>query len=660
MNNCKTLLTAFALIACSIAYSQEGDFPFGKILNAELDMKNYAADTSAGAVVLKEFGRAWITDDYKVLFEYHAKIKILKKTGLKKGNFEIPLFKDEKAGNEQERMLSMEAITFNRNEGKITETPFDTKNLFVEKTTRYLDYAKFALPDVRVGSVIEVKYTTESPYLFQFHTWQFQDDIPKIQSEFWSTIPANIEYSISLRGFLKLTKTDMSLERSCFRASGASERSDCSVGKYVMTNIPSFIEEDFMTAPRNFISAIYYELSQYINAQGVKTKYSEEWKDVDAKLKEHENFGQKIKKARKMMEEIVTPLTASINDPLEKAKTIYNLVKTKYTWNEDNGMYSDADMKAAYEKGQGNAATINFTLIGALQAAGLNADPVLVSTRDHGIPFKLHPQRSDFNYVVSSLKIGEQLYLLDATDSFLPFGVLPMRCLNDQGRLVSKDESTWVDLKASQKKRSSVAMEMKLTEEGTLKGKVTFQYFGYAAIAQRKQIYGSANQEEYVKTLSSKWSDAVIQNYQVENKEDLSKPLIEKMEMEFTGLDNGASQILYFNPFLSDRYESNPFKSSERLYPVDLGAPLESTYFISIELPEKYMVDELPSNMAMSLPQGGGKCLLNINQSANKITLTSILSLAKPIYDSQEYHNLKEFFARVVQMQQSQFVFKAK
>jgi len=523
-------------------------------------------------------------------------------------------------------MLSMEAITFNRNEGKITETPFDPKNLFVEKTTRYLDYAKFALPDVRVGSVIEVKYTTESPYLFQFHTWQFQDDIPKIQSEFWSTIPANIEYSISLRGFLKLTKTDMSLERSCFRASGASERSDCSVGKYVMTNIPSFIEEDFMTAPRNFISAIYYELSQYINAQGVKAKYSEEWKDVDAKLKEHENFGQKIKKARKMMEEIVTPLTASINDPLEK----------------------------------GNAATINFTLIGALQAAGLNADPVLVSTRDHGIPFKLHPQRSDFNYVVSSLKIGEQLYLLDATDSFLPFGVLPMRCLNDQGRLVSKDESTWVDLKATQKKRSSVAMEMKLTEEGTLKGKVTFQYFGYAAIAQRKQIYGSANQEEYVKALSSKWSDAVIQNYQVENKEDLSKPLIEKMEMEFTGLDNGVSQILYFNPFLSDRYESNPFKSSERLYPVDLGAPLESTYFISIELPEKYMVDELPSNMAMSLPQGGGKCLLNINQSANKITLTSILSLAKPIYDSQEYHNLKEFFARVVQMQQSQFVFKAK
>jgi hypothetical protein len=96
MNNRKILLTAFALIACSIAYSQEGDFPFGKILNAELDMKNYAADTSAGAVVLKEFGRAWITDDYKVLFEYHAKIKILKKTGLKKGNFEIPLLKMRK------------------------------------------------------------------------------------------------------------------------------------------------------------------------------------------------------------------------------------------------------------------------------------------------------------------------------------------------------------------------------------------------------------------------------------------------------------------------------------------------------------------------------------------------------------------------------------
>jgi hypothetical protein len=60
------------------------------------------------------------------------------------------------------------------------------------------------------------------------------------------------------------------------------------------------------------------------------------------------------------------------------------------------------------------------------------------------------------------------------------------------------------------------------------------------------------------------------------------------------------------------------------------------------------------------LPQNGGKCLLNVTQMGNKISLTSILVLTKPIYSSEEYHNLKEFFARVVQMQQSQFVFKAK
>ncbi len=640
--------------------AQSGDFPFGKITHDELKMNSYPADTSAAAVVLNEFGKAFITDEYTVIFDYHVKIKILKKDGLRKANFQVPLFKDGNLVDKEEKWLSLEASTFNYEGVKIKESKIEKSNFFIEKSNRYLNYAKFAIPDVRVGSVIEIKYSTESPYLFHFHNWQFQDDIPKIRSEFWAKIPANLDYSVNMRGFLRLTKSEVVLEKGCFLASGATERSDCSVGKYVMDNIPSFIEEDFMTAPKNFISAIYYELSRYTNAEGTATKYSEEWKDVDQKLKEHEDFGLKIKRARKLMEEIVPALVVQVSDPTEKSKMIYEFIKARYTWDEESSIYGSVEPKKAYDARKGNSADVNFALVGALQAVGLNADPVLVSTRDHGIPFKDHPKRSDFNYVVSSLKIGEQLYLLDATDPFLPFGVLPIRCLNDQGRLVSKDESQWIDLKPVQKRKASVSMDMKLAEDGTLKGKTTITYFGYAAIAQRKEISSHQNQEEYMKALSKEWQETNIQNYQVEGKEDLAKNLVEKMDMEFMNSDNVGGNIVYFNPFLNERYESNPFKSNERLYPVDLGAPIESSYFISIELPEKYKVDELPANLAIALPQNGGKCLLNVNQLGNKITLTSIINLAKPIYNSGEYHALKEFFARVVQMQQSQFVFKAK
>lgn len=654
----KGILIFLSVTFCSLnIYSQSGDFSFGKVGYKELQMRKYEPDTSAAAVVLSEFGKARFNDNVDLVFDYHVKIKILRKEGLGKGNFEIYLQKDGDVVDKQERWISMEATTFNLESSKIVESKFDANNFMMEKFSKDYNVAKFALPNVQVGSVIEIKYTTESPYWFQFHTWEFQDDIPKIYSEFWSYIPANFTYSITLKGFQKLTKNSVEEVNECFHMPNSTGNSPCSLGKYVMENVTAFNEENYMTAKRNFLSAIYFELSQIIKPGGAKINYSEEWKDVDQKLKANEFFGLKIKKARKLMENIINPLIPTDSDELKKAKIVFDYFQKHYTWNGEITKYSSADVKKIQDNGKGSSADINLSLIGALQSIGLNADPVLISTRDHGIPFKEHPQRTDFNYVVSSLKIGDQFYLLDATDRFLPFGTLPIRCLNDQGRLVSRDESQWVDLKPIQKQKSTISMDLRLDGSGMMEGGLTMQYIGYDAFEERKKIQSSGSTEEYLIGLKKKFNSLDISDLEVQNQGDFTKPLITKMKIR-TIDDQPSANIFYFNPFMIEQYESNPFKSSERLYPVDLGAPIESSFFISIEIPDNWSLDEAPANNAFALPNGGGKCLVNVVSIGKKMTLTCVITLAKPIYSSEEYHYLKEFFARIVQIQQSQFVFK--
>ncbi len=655
----KTLLF-LSLALCSLSgYSQPGDFPFGKITYKELEMKTYPADTSAVAVVLSEFGKARFNDNVVLVFDYHVKIKILKMEGLETGTFAVLLHKEGNVASKEEVWRSLEATTFNLESNKIIESKFDSKNFFMEKFNPNYNIAKFALPDVRVGSVIEVKYTIESPsrYMYQFHTWEFQDDIPKINSEFWAYIPANFTYSTTLKGFYKLTKTSVEEENECFRMPNATGNSPCSLGKYMMENLPAFKEEKYMTAKRNFLSAIHFELSQIIEPGGAKTNYSEEWKDVDQKLKVNDYFGLKIKKAKKLMEEIVGPLTAGEGDELKKAKIVYSYFQKHYTWNGDERKYSRDDVNKIYDSKKGSSADINLSLVGALQSIGLNADPVLVSTRDHGVPFKEHPQRTDFNYVVSSLKVGDQLYLLDATDPYLSFGVLPMRCMNDKGRLVSKDESAWVNLVTNQKQKTAVSMDLKWKETGELNGSLMFHFFGYVAVDQRMKI-NEKTVEEYLKSLNKDLHETELTNYKKENATDLDKPFVEKMEIRLDGFDEAGAPVFYFNPFLLYRYDKNPFQSTERLYPVDLGAPIESSYFIAIEILDGMVIDETPKSAAFSLPNGGGKCLFNVAVTGKKITVTFMMSLSKPVYTSEEYHYLREFFSRVIQIQQSQFVFK--
>ena len=662
----KKIYIFLLLLFCSRSLqAQSGDFPFGAATHQELDIKKYEPDTSAMAVVLNEFGEARFTDNVSIIFDYHVKIKILKKEGLKQGTFEIPLYKNPDVYNEQESWLSLEAATFNKESNKIIETKFDAKNFILEKFDKNFNVAKFALPDVRVGSVIEIKYSTESPYYFQFHRWEFQSDIPKVRSEFWSMIPANFTYSISLRGFYKLSKSTLEIAHGCFLMPGAgttgytSPRSDCTLAKYTMENVPAFREESFMTAKSNFLSAIYFELSEVIRSNGAKITYAEEWKNVDQKLKENEYFGTKIKKARKMMEDIVAPLVASENDQLKRAQIIYDYFIKRYDWTGEIQKYSAEDVKKIYDSRKGSSADINLALIGALQSIGLNADPVLVSTRNNGTPFKLHPQRSDFNYVVSSLKIGDKLYLLDATEPLLPFGVLPTRCLNDQGRLVSKDESQWVDLKPTQKQKSLISMDLKLDDKGAIEGEMKIQFFGYDAFDERKSFKKAGSQEEYLNQLAKKLNGLAINNLEIQNTDDVTKPFITKMNIR-TIDDQPSANLVYINPFMFERYDNNPFKSSERLYPVDLGAPIETSYFINLEFPEGWVVDESPSNNAFVLPNSGGKCIVNVSTFNKKIGLSFILNLPKSVYTSEEYHYLREFFARIVQIQQSQFVLKRK
>src|SRR5688572_13524098 len=109
-------------------YSQDHGFPFGKITYKDLDAKTYTKDTTAVAVVLDEFGEAYIdnSNGNNLLFEYHVKIKILKKEGLRFANFEIPLYK-YKAGD-ADKLNSVKASSFNHT-AAISEDKMDERKV---------------------------------------------------------------------------------------------------------------------------------------------------------------------------------------------------------------------------------------------------------------------------------------------------------------------------------------------------------------------------------------------------------------------------------------------------------------------------------------------------------------------------------------------------
>lgn len=659
MQNLKILFLCLmnTIFTQSIAQYYHG-FPFGNVTYEELNLKTYARDTTAAALVLDEFGEAYIDNggENNLLLEYHVKIKILKTEGLDQANFRILLRKN---ASSKESIREVEGFSYNVVNGSLKKTPMPRNSTFTTSLNEYRDESTFTLPEVQVGSVIEVRYMLESPFIFNFYPWRFQSDIPKLKSEFWARIPANYVYNISLRGFLSLSKNESSIVSDCFTPGGGN-KADCSLYKYAMAEIPALKDEDYMLSRTNFQAGIDYELSEVKTFDGRTIKYTKTWKDAVRELNTHESFGVELRKGRNLWEQIVPVAIAGKTTDKDKAIAIYNLVNDWFLWNEYYGKYTELGSKKAYDLRKGNVGDINLALVAALQSAGLQADPVILATREAGLPNQLYPVISDFNYVVAAVVLNDEYFLLDATTPLLPFGLLPRRCLNGTGRLIPRkeDDSKWIDLKPREKDKRTVQLNLKL-ENNEFVGEMIITSHGYRALDKRRELAMAGSVEKYRDELEKRYNDFEILNYEVENEEDLAKPIVEKFNLK-SSLEIASPDLLYLNPFFVREWKSNPFKTNERLYPVDFGAPLETTFLLTLEFPKEFAVDGLPASTALALPQNGGKYLCNITNTGNKISLTSVLAISKSVYSSVEYHSLKELFNRIVSTEQSQIVLKRK
>lgn len=639
------------------AFSQGHDFKFGTASFPELNMKTYAPDTSAVAVVLNEFGEAYISSSSpnNLVYEFHSKIKILKPGGLKLADFTILLWKYSSQQMDLVSDIQASSFALDKNSG-IVESKLDSKSIFTERSDDY-SLKRFAIPNVRVGSVIEVRYRFETARIFNFKEWEFQDDIPKIRSEYWATIPANYVYNIALKGYLKLSKNDSEVLRDCFTPTG--NKADCTRLKFAMENIPAFRTEEFLTAPKNYIAAITFELSEIKHFTGVVDKVTKDWKDVEDELRHNPSFGVQLKRGKDIMDNAVDQVTMLEKDPLKKAKAIYDFVKFNYQWNGKYNKYCDNGIKKAFDSKKGNVGDINLSLVAALRYADLDADPVILSTRANGFVTKLYPVMSDFNYVVAKVTVGGKAYLLDATDRYLPFGTIPIRCINGEGRVIGDRKTEWVDLTPSDKLKRTDYIAITIDKNGVTKGTMQTIHMGYRAVEQRKKIYDFDSVDEYKKDAANKESDLTILEHTVDNLDSLNMPLIEKYTIEFDDQDHDAT-VLLINPFINNRWKENPLKSTERFYPVDFAAPREERVTFQLNFPEDMEIVSAPTPVGLALPNNGGRYVLAVKQSPGSIVLSSWLAIDRTLYTATEYHYLRELFAQLVQTQSTDIMLRKK
>jgi hypothetical protein len=656
----------------NFVFSQKPFMKFGNIPKEDLTMTKYLKDSTAGAVVLGDFGTTKFNysqqDGFTLEFMRHVRIKILDKRELNQADFSIVLYNG--IGGDKEDYSSLKAITYNLENGKEVKTKLERNGIFEEIADKNHKLVKFNLPNVKEGSVLDVTYTITSPFLFNLNNWRFQSSIPTVRSEYHVNIPEYYYYKNWITGYIPIIKTEESnTETYMFKRESEMTKIGPQNGgvdkfeipfnhwTYVAENIPAFIPEPYITTINDYLGYVEFELVSK-NFPGTVVKYfTSTWENINEELMNDEDFGKQLNRSGHF-KDIVTKINASANDPQSKMILAYESIKNKLVWDRRYNCKPNSGIVKPFNAGGGSSAEINLNLIALLRELGLEANPVLVSTRSNGMLKPGQVILSQFNHVIASAQINDKLFLLDATDPYCPYFMLPPNSLNGKGLMVSKTGYKWVDLYSQLVSKKTLFGQFSINNNLEFEGKISNSCENYSALEIRKEIKAKTSLDEYQKDLEKKFDVSEINELQIDNIDSLYKPIILSMNIKMNDKSTAGNGMFYFNPVLIERINENYFKKDTREYPVDFNYPFLTKYIFLITIPDGYEVVELPKPTKIALPDNGGKFSYVIMNEGKNINLTCELSINQTLFPAPNYPELKKFYEIVVAKMAEQVVLK--
>ncbi|GAB4091255.1 hypothetical protein [Flaviaesturariibacter terrae] len=641
------------LLAAQSSQAQgSGTYKFKKIDAAMLQQKVYSIDSGAHAVVLADVGATNIDLNrgrYAVEYSRHLRIHILDKTAYNEASIQVPLYKD-RYGNSVNSIDDIKAVSYNLVDGKVVETKMTKDAIFTEKAYRYEDVAKFTLPAVREGTIIDVQYKIYSAYGLGIRGWTFQGKLPRLWSEYTAAIPQFTEFQIINKGYL-----DVELSNEQRTVMFGQTQITFNDHRWVARDVPAFEFEGFVASPLNYLSRVEFHLVALqppLQPQRLTTS----WTAATRSLLEDEGFGNQFDMGNGWLNDAMAPMMKG--SPLDQARAIYAHVRDAITCDGRDGIYLSQSVKDVFKKGAGTVADVNLLLTTMLLHAKLDASPVLLSTRENGFVYSSIPMLDRFNYVVVALKIDDQTYYLDASKPRLGFGRLLPECYNGMARIINHSAEA-VMLVADSLREKSVSF-VQLNADGHKGWKGTVQQVqGYSDSYDSRKTVQDKGRDAYYASLKKEFPmEVTISNAQIDSLTKFEEPVGLRYDISVPG---GNEDILYINPMMNVALKENPFRSAERIYPVEMPYTIDQTYILRLEIPEGYVVDELPKPVRVNLNERNeASYLYMVSEADGVISLRSQIRFDRANYQPDEYEVLREFYTMILAKQHEQIVLKKK
>ena len=605
------------------------------ITQEELKMTSVPEAPGAPAVYLyrqvdrKDLGRS--NTEYNYL-----RIKILTEEGRKYGNVEIAYPREQaNISNIRARTIHPDGTILNF-DGKVYD-----QTIVKSKSSKFLAKT-FTMPDVRVGSIIEYhfNYDFADGYVFGSR-WILSEELFTKRAVFslkpYERFPIQWNWPAGLPE----------------GAEGPKQGADKLI-RMTAVNVAAFKVEDYMP-PENELK---FRVDFVYNEDAFEQNEDKYWRSFGKKQYGRvESFIEK----RKAMEEAVAGIVASSDAPEVKLQKIYvrcqqvrNLSYEPRRIREEekrDRIKSIDNVEALWKNGYGTGYDITWLFLALTRAAGFEAYPVLVASRAEYFfnPKRMNSKELEANVVVVKLN-GKDLFF-DPGAAFTPFGLLPWAETGVQGRRLDKEGGGWIEtpLPESSVSRIERKADMKLTDDGSLEGKVTVTYTGLEAYALRME---ERNEDDAArkKLLEDRMKTEVPAAIDLELKKqpdwkNSNEPFVVEYEVKIPGWASSAGKRALVPVGMFSAPEKHMFEHASRVFPVYFAFPFQKIDEVSIDLPLGWQVGSVPK----PVDQDAKAIQYTLKAEANKGSLHFKRTLRSDLFivPADKYSILRNFYQLV-------------
>lgn len=608
---------------------------FGKVSKEELEMTEYKPDSAAVAVVLYEnrniqvdlsAGGAFVKD-----VDVHMRIKILKEEGTEWGDFSVMKYVSQSV---PEIVTGIEVVTYNLENDKVVPTKMSREFIYTEDVSSSFQKISFYAQDVKVGSVIEMKYSIHSDRFWEIDDVYFQKTIPVNWVESQVSIPGFFTFNKKLHGSLPV-QYDSKLEpKNLF-----GYQYEMVVDKFVAVELPAFKYEPYIYYPRQYFSFVTYDIRS-LRLPGMDTKYyGVSWDDVDNTYVNSQIMTRF--RAQCQFKEQVAALPEEGTD-IEKIASAVSLVKDNVAWDEKYKVFPEPVGQVVKAR-SGSNADINCLIAGCLREMGYTVDMVLVKMRSSGMLLDFQPERNPYDTFILRVtgSDGSQYYL----DGGSPHGyinVLPPDLLVTNARLVRPNvPGEWVDLTRLTRNGTTMTVATTLTDDLRLSGEYTCKETGNTSYSTKESYSESDDEQDYISEIET---DLAIEIDDITFGQMKEYSSSSQTEYKFHKDLDASGDFVYINPFLVKFHSADTFQSLQREFPIDFPFTYSLTYIFTFTIPEGYAVDQIPENRIFKFQPLASTARCSCTVNGNTVQMVYNFSQNKMMCGPEYYQDIRSYW----------------